>query len=89
MNEIFLEIASYVNNYEMSLVLSDLLIIYNVDEITRRKVRLIINENLNWIDTHSGDIRNFLNDFHGSSGSLEIVFNFLIILSMLTSLIFI
>lgn len=69
LNEIFQEIATRVNDNSMSSTLSDLLVIYNVDVITRKDVHSIVNDNLLWLDTHTDNIRRFLNDFHHSTSA--------------------
>lgn len=70
LNEIFHEIATLINDASMSSILSDLLAIYNVDAITRDEVHSIVYNNLHWLDTHTNNIRIFLNDFHNASTSL-------------------
>ena len=65
----FSEIATRVNDNSMSSTLSDLLVIYNVDVITREEIHSIASDNLLWLDTHTNNIRRFLNDFHDSTSA--------------------
>lgn len=69
LNEIFREIATRVNDNSLSSTLSDLLVIYNVDVITREEVHSIVIDNLLWLHTHTNDIRRFLDDFHHSTSA--------------------
>lgn len=61
-----------VNDNGMSSTLSDLLVIYNIDVITRNEVHSIVNDNLHWLETHTDNIRIFLNDFHNSAALIAI-----------------
>lgn len=70
LNVIFYEIATHINDDDMSSFLSDLLNIYNMDVITREQVHSIVRDNLLWLDTHTNSIRIFLDDFHNASTSL-------------------
>lgn len=64
MNEIFRDIAKRINNNVMSSTLYDLLIIYNIDDNVRREIHTIVDGNIQWLQKHTRDIQEFLNDYH-------------------------
>lgn len=69
LNTIFRGIANRINNEELFKELTDLLVIYNINEATANDVKAISVENLTWIATYSGDIQDFLDSFFGNGSS--------------------
>lgn len=67
MNEILRDIADRINDNSLSATLSDLLVIYNVNKDVNEEIQTIVDSNLQWLNAHSSDIQDFLNDFHSST----------------------
>lgn len=67
MNEILQDIADRINDNSLSATLSDLLVIYNVNKDVNEEIQTIVDGNLQWLNAHSSDIQDFLNDFHSST----------------------
>ena len=67
MNGILRDIADRINDDSLSVTLSDLLVIYNVNKSIQEEIQTIVSGNLQWLNTHSSDIQDFLNDFHNST----------------------
>lgn len=69
LNSIFRGIANQINNDRLLKELTDLLVIYNIDDETANDVRKTTDVNLLWIATHSNDIQIFLNNFFRNGSS--------------------
>jgi hypothetical protein len=67
MNEILRDIADRINDNNLSATLSDLLVIYYVNKDVKEEIHTIVSGNMQWLNTHSSDIQDFLNDFHNST----------------------
>lgn len=84
LNSVFLGIASRVNSVSTAKELTDLLVIYNIDEQTADNITVIIEKNLQWLATYSNDIQRFLDDFFRSGSAPASTFSCFIIVFGLT-----
>lgn len=70
--------AERINTVAHRKELSDLLVIFNVEEKTIADIESVMAANLEWINKHSVDIQEFLDDFF-RSGSSATTFSCLVI----------
>jgi hypothetical protein len=82
MNEILRDIADRINENSLLSTLADLLVIYNVNKDVKEEILRTVSSNLQWLNTHSSDIQDFLNDFNNSTSlpTLSIVVWYLVII---------
>lgn len=67
MNIILRDIAGRINDNSLSAILSDLLVMYNINTSMQEEIHAIVSANLQWLNAHSSDIQDFLDDFHSST----------------------
>lgn len=69
LKSIFRGIANRINNDSLLKLLTELLFIYNIDTSTTNDIVETADENIKWLETHSNDIQDFLDNFFRSDSS--------------------
>jgi hypothetical protein len=81
MNEIFHDIASKVSDGAVLATLADILTFYNVDATTQGKINAVASDNLRWLERHTSDIQDFLDDFHSDASMSALSMSCLLIMA--------
>ena len=81
--------ANRINDEVVLREFEELLILYNINEANIRNIRIITSTNMVWIQTYSGEIQDFLDDYFRSSASTTSSLSILLIgFSLIANFIF-
>lgn len=81
--------ANRINDEVVLREFEELLILYNINEGNIRNIRIITSTNMVWIQTYSGEIQDFLDDYFRSSAPTTSSLSILLIgFALLTNFIF-
>lgn len=89
LNSIFRAMANRINDATVLREFEELLILYNINEATIKIIKNITSTNMAWIQTYSGEIQDFLDDYFRSSTPMTSGLSILLIgFAMLANFIF-